>query len=64
MGYMIERALRAELRRRGSDAPVVTIVTEVEVDRDDPAFDAPNKPIGRFYEPTKQRRWLESADGR
>jgi carbamate kinase len=51
MGYMIERALRAELRQRGHDGRVVTIVTEVEVDADDPAFDAPNKPIGRFYEP-------------
>ena len=50
MGYMIERALRAELRQRGNDTRVVTIVTEVEVDPDDPAFDAPNKPIGRFYE--------------
>ena len=50
MGYMIERALRAELRRRGHDGRVVTIVTEVEVDADDPAFDAPDKPIGRFYD--------------
>ncbi len=50
MGYMIERALRAELRRRGNQSQVVTIVTEVEVDPNDPAFDAPNKPIGRFYD--------------
>ncbi len=50
MGYMIERALRAELRQRGNDSRVVTIVTEVEVDAEDPAFDAPNKPIGRFYD--------------
>ena len=50
MGYMIERALRAELRRRGNRSQIATIVTEVEVDPDDPAFTAPNKPIGRFYE--------------
>ncbi len=50
MGYMIERALRAELRGRGNDSQIVTIVTEVEVDPHDPAFDAPDKPIGRFYE--------------
>ena len=50
MGYMIERALRAELRRRGDDTDVVTIVTEVEVDPDDPAFDTPDKPIGRFFD--------------
>ncbi len=53
MGYMIERALRAELRQRGNDTQVVTIVTEVEVDPDDPAFDEPNKPIGQFYEATE-----------
>ena len=56
MGYMIERALRAELRSRGVEAPVVTIVTEVEVDADDPAFDAPDKPIGRFYERAEAER--------
>jgi carbamate kinase len=50
MGYMIESALRAELRHRGDESHVVTIVTEVEVDPDDPAFRSPSKPIGRFYE--------------
>jgi carbamate kinase len=53
MGYMIERALRTELRQRGDGSDVVTIVTEVEVDPDDPAFDAPNKPIGSFYDPAE-----------
>jgi carbamate kinase len=68
MGYMIERALRAELRRREHDDPVVTIVTEVEVDPDDPAFEAPNKPIGRFYAPeeaeelARERGWDLMAD--
>ena len=70
MGYMIERALRAELRRRGHDGRVVTIVTEVEVDPDDPAFQAPNKPIGRFYEPdvaetlARDRGWQLMVDPR
>jgi carbamate kinase len=68
MGYMIEAALRAELRTRDHDDPVVTIVTEVEVDADDPAFDHPNKPIGRFYEPdeadelARERGWQLMAD--
>jgi carbamate kinase len=66
LGYMIERALRAELRTRdrpeGGD-PVVTILTEVEVDPHDPAFARPDKPIGRFYDPatvpelTARRGW-------
>ena len=50
MGYMIESALRAELRHRGNTTHVVTIVTEVEVDPADPAFGQPSKPIGRFYQ--------------
>ncbi len=50
MGYMIERGLRTVLRRRGLERPVVTIVTEVEIDSGDPAFSNPDKPIGRFYE--------------
>lgn len=50
IGYMIERDLREELRRRGLGAEVATIVTEVEVSPDDPAFQHPTKPIGRFYD--------------
>ncbi len=49
LGYMIERDLREALRRRGVPAEVATLVTEVEVDPDDPAFATPSKPIGRFH---------------
>ncbi|MCC6751701.1 MAG: carbamate kinase [Deltaproteobacteria bacterium] len=49
LGYMIELKLREELRRCGAEVPVVTIVTEVEVDADDPAFTQPTKPVGKFY---------------
>jgi carbamate kinase len=50
MGYMIQRALREELLLRGVQMSVVTIVTEVEVDPHDHAFEEPTKPIGRFYQ--------------
>lgn len=49
IGYMIQRDLREELRRRGLAAEVATIVTEVEVDPHDRAFAEPTKPIGKFY---------------
>lgn len=49
LGYMIQRALREELRRRGLAFHVTSLVTEVEVDPDDRAFQEPTKPIGRFY---------------
>ena len=49
IGYMIQQALRDELRRRRIDRDVVTIVTRVVVDKDDPAFQNPTKPVGPFY---------------
>lgn len=49
MGYMIQRALRVELERRGLPWTVSTVVTEVEVDPSDQAFQEPTKPIGGFY---------------
>jgi carbamate kinase len=49
IGYMIQRDLREELERRGLRAEVATIVTEVEVDPGDDAFNEATKPIGRFY---------------
>lgn len=49
IGYMIQRDLREELRRRGIGAEVATVVTEVEVDPHDRAFAEPTKPIGKFY---------------
>jgi carbamate kinase len=49
LGYMIERGLREELRRRGLRAEVAALVTEVEVDPADRAFSEPTKPIGKFY---------------
>jgi carbamate kinase len=49
LGYMIQRDLREELRRRGMNTEVATIVTEVEVDPHDSAFEEPTKPVGKFY---------------
>ena len=48
IGFMFQNALGNELWRRGIDKPVVTLVTQTLVDRDDPAFAHPNKPIGSF----------------
>jgi carbamate kinase len=49
IGYMIQQALRNELKTRGIDKYVVTVVTRVIVDKNDPAFNNPTKPIGPFY---------------
>jgi len=46
IGYMFLKAFRNEFRRRGLHREPVAIVTETLVDRNDPAFDDPSKPIG------------------
>ncbi|SHK81175.1 carbamate kinase [Hespellia stercorisuis] len=49
IGYDLQNALREELRKRGFvRTPVVTVVTQVRVDENDPAFQNPSKPIGHF----------------
>lgn len=48
IGYDLQNALREELLNRGIHKEVVTLITQVEVDANDPAFDNPTKPIGRF----------------
>jgi len=62
MGYMIAQTWRNELRHRGSDRYCVAIVTTVRVDRNDPAFDNPTKPIGPFLDEATARRH-EAEDG-
>jgi len=48
IGYDLQNSLREELLNRGLLKPVATILTQVEVDRNDPAFQHPSKPIGTF----------------
>jgi carbamate kinase len=50
IGYMFQRALHNEFRRRGIAKSAATVVTQVLVDRNDPAFQKPSKPIGSFME--------------
>jgi carbamate kinase len=48
IGYMIEKALLNDFRRRGIHKKVTVVVTQAIVDRDDPSFGHPTKPIGSF----------------
>jgi carbamate kinase len=49
IGYMIERQMLNILTERGIEKNVVTLVSEVLVDKNDPAFENPSKPVGAFY---------------
>jgi carbamate kinase len=48
IGYMIQQALRNALSAAGISRPVASVITQVLVDADDPAFAMPTKPIGPF----------------
>jgi carbamate kinase len=50
IGYLLQQNLCNDLRERGIQRGVVAMVTQVEVDPDDPAFEAPSKPIGSFMD--------------
>jgi carbamate kinase len=53
IGYMIQQSLYNELKKRGINKRVVTVVTQVVIEKNDPAFENPKKPIGPFYEADK-----------
>lgn len=58
MGYMIQQCLGNALWESGMQSPVATVITQVIVDDEHPAFTHPSKPIGRFY-PAEQVAELE-----
>ena len=68
MGFMLERAITNELRRHSIDKEVITLVTQVLVDRNDPAFENPTKPVGPFYtkyraqQLAREKRWTMVED--
>lgn len=61
IGYDLQNALREELHLRGLATPVATIITQVEVDKNDPAFLSPTKPIGSFF--TREEARVMMANG-
>lgn len=61
IGYMIQQTLRNVLMDRGRRKEVVSVVTQVLVDDDDPAFENPVKPIGPFYSEEDARQLARVA---
>jgi carbamate kinase len=59
IGYMMQQALRNELKSRGIDKYVVTVITRVIVDKHDSAFQDPTKPIGPFYSKDEAAKVLQ-----
>jgi carbamate kinase len=57
IGYMLQQALRNSLHRRGIQKNTMSVVTQTLVDRDDPAFQRPEKPIGGFTSEAEARKF-------
>ncbi len=62
IGYHMQQGLTRALRARGDDTGVATIVTQVVVDQNDPAFLNPSKPIGPFYSEEEAKK-LQAEKG-
>ncbi len=59
IGYMIQQSMDNEFHRRGLFRRAITIVTQVLVDKDDPAFQNPTKPIGSFMTQEEAKKFEE-----
>ena len=68
IGYWLTQAISNEFSKRGRTAKVVTVVSQVVVDRNDVAFKNPTKPIGQFYSEkeakkiAKEKGWVVKED--
>ncbi|NLC12272.1 MAG: carbamate kinase [Firmicutes bacterium] len=70
IGYMLQQQLKNEMIKKGVPGEVVTLITRVVVDKNDPSFQSPTKPIGSFYSEEEAREimrkkkdqvWIEDA---
>jgi len=59
IGYMIQQSLKNELNARGVDKEIVTLITQVVVDKDDPAFNNPTKFIGPYYAEEEAKKLMQ-----
>jgi carbamate kinase len=64
MGYMLQQTLANVLAEEGVPSPVASIVTQVEVDENDPGFANPTKPVGRFFSREDADRLSREQDWR
>ena len=59
MGYLLEKALSNELQRKGIERDLMSVLSQVEVDAEDPAFRNPTKPSGPFYTAYRAKHLME-----
>lgn len=59
IGYHLQQAIRDEMVKRGINKDVASVVTQVVVDKDDPAFKNPTKPVGSFFTEEQAKKLME-----
>lgn len=62
IGYHLQNAIKHEFKERNKNVPVVTLITQVLVDKNDKAFENPTKPIGSFYSEEEAKK-IEKETG-
>ncbi|MCR8968688.1 carbamate kinase [Facklamia sp. 7083-14-GEN3] len=62
IGYWLQNAMQNELNKLGIDKPVVSLVTQVIVDKNDPAFENLSKPIGPFYSEEEAKQQMAETN--
>ncbi len=63
IGYHLQQAIGCELEKRNINKNVATIVTQMVVNENDPAFDNPSKPVGRFYTEEEANKLQSEGEG-
>ncbi len=61
IGYIIEQQLRNVLEANDMDRDIISIITQVLVNKDDPAFQKPSKPIGPYYQEEEAKKIMEES---
>lgn len=62
IGFWLQNAMQNELTKADIDKSVATVVTQVLVDKEDPAFENPTKPIGPFYSEEEAKAEMEKSN--
>lgn len=59
IGYHLQQAIREEMVKRGIEKHIAAVVTQVVVDKNDPGFKNPTKPVGSFYSEEEAKKLME-----
>lgn len=62
IGYMLEQQLRNVLRNNDMDRDIISIITQVLVNKDDPAFENPTKPVGPYFSEDEANIMMKDSD--